>query len=339
MGYRIGSFNLYKFSLRSDEHIKKNMQKIAKIIRKADLDVVAIQEIFNKKALDRLISELTDSERWEGRWASPNSRSVSAAEGYAFIWKNARLRLAENRDGKVFEPRILNQYKVDKSFGQKHLIRNPYYIRLTPAARSCNRSCKRELPLLNGPFAEIRLINTHIMFSKNRDENESDNHDFSDLGAVSMRRNEFDILSKVVYPKYSDKTYDLMNGERDAPCMPAYTIMLGDYNLNLKSGTAQGSFLKPDEEIIELADERKRIVTVQGELTTLKSKKEGVSYSQADGYANNYDHFTYDEKRFEGITLDVKRIEAVKECYGDDFDLYRKEVSDHLPIVLDLEFR
>jgi len=162
LGYRIGSFNLYKFSLRSDEHIKKNMQNIAKIIQKAELDVVAIQEIFNKKALDRLISELGGSKCWEGRWASPNSRSVSAAEGYAFIWNNARLGLVRNRYGKVFEPRILNQYKVDKSFGQRHLIRNPYYIRLT----------LNELP--GETFAEIRLINTHIMFSKDRKENESD---------------------------------------------------------------------------------------------------------------------------------------------------------------------
>ena len=326
MGYNIGAFNLYKISFQSDDDIRKNLEKISQIIRDAELDVVAIQEIFNKKALDRLVSEL-GANGWEGRWDSPNSRSVSAAEGYAFIWNNARLGLVKNRYGKIFEPRILNQYKVDKSFGQRYLIRNPYYARLTPSER------------LGGTFAEIRLINAHIMFSKNRTENESNNHDFSDLGAISMRRNEFDILSKTVYPKYSDKTYDLINGERDAYCMPTYTIMLGDYNLNLKSSAAQGSFLRPDEEIIELADEGKRIVTVQSDLTTLKSKKEGVSYSQADGYANNYDHFTYDEKRFEGIKLDVKRIEAVKNYYGDDFDLYRKEVSDHLPIVLDLEFR
>lgn len=326
MGYKIGSFNLYKFSLQSDNNIRKNLQKISRIIRDENLDVVAIQEIFNKRALDNLLAEL-GTEVWDGRWDSPDSRSVSAAEGYAFIWNRKRLGLVKNRKGKVFEPRILNQYKVDKSFGQKHLIRNPYYIRLTPAGRP------------GGTFAEIRLINTHIMYSKNREENESDNHDVSDFGAINMRRNEFDILSRVVYPKYSDKTYDLINGERDAYCMPVYTIMLGDYNLSLKSSTAKNSFFRMDQETVELPDEGKRIVTVQNELTTLKAKKEGVSYSQADGYANNYDHFTYDEKRFEGVKLDVKRIEAVKNYYGDDFDLYRKEVSDHLPIVLDLELR
>lgn len=326
MGYKIGSFNLYKFSLQSDNNIRKNLQKISRIIRDENLDVVAIQEIFNKRALDNLLAEL-GTEVWDGRWNSPDSRSVSAAEGYAFIWNRKRLGLVKNRKGKVFEPRILNQYKVDKSFGQKHLIRNPYYIRLTPAGRP------------GGTFAEIRLINTHIMYSKNREENESDNHDVSDFGAINMRRNEFDILSRVIYPKYSDKTYDLINGERDAYCMPVYTIMLGDYNLSLKSSTAKNSFFRMDQESVELPDEGKRIVTVQNELTTLKAKKEGVSYSQADGYANNYDHFTYDEKRFEGVKLDVKRIEAVKNYYGDDFDLYRKEVSDHLPIVLDLELR
>lgn len=326
MGYKIGSFNLYKFSLQSDNNIRKNLKKISRIIRDENLDVVAIQEIFNKKALDNLLAEL-GTEVWDGRWDSPDSRAVSAAEGYAFIWNRKRLGLVKNRKGKVFEPRILNQYKVDKSFGQKHLIRNPYYIRLTPAGRP------------GGTFAEIRLINTHIMYSKNREENESDNHDVSDFGAINMRRNEFDILFRVIYPKYSDKTYDLINGERDAYCMPVYTIMLGDYNLSLKSSTAKNSFFRMDQETVELPDEGKRIVTVQNELTTLKAKKEGVSYSQADGYANNYDHFTYDEKRFEGVKLDVKRIEAVKNYYGDDFDLYRKEVSDHLPIVLDLELR
>ena len=49
MGYKIGSFNLYKFSLQSDNNIRKNLEKISRIIRDENLDVVAIQEIFNKK--------------------------------------------------------------------------------------------------------------------------------------------------------------------------------------------------------------------------------------------------------------------------------------------------
>lgn len=122
--YRIASFNLYKFSANTE----KELSEVSQIIRENKVDILAIQEIFSKDALDNLLNELNAKGhvRWDGRWDSPNSRSVSAAEGYAFIWNKDCIELSQNRYGKVFEPRIHNQYPHRDGI---ELIRNPYYGR------------------------------------------------------------------------------------------------------------------------------------------------------------------------------------------------------------------
>ena len=146
MSYKIASFNMCKFH----ENINnKELIKIASAINNEKIDILAIQEIFSKGALDNLLAAL--GSEWEGCWDSPNSRSPSAAEGYAFAWRKNNIGLTKNREGKVFKPTILNQYKMHKELYlkllekstkldpanainfQKKLIRNPYYGRFSPA--------------------------------------------------------------------------------------------------------------------------------------------------------------------------------------------------------------
>ena len=81
-----------------------------------------------------------------------------------------------------------------------------------------------------------------------------------------------------------------------------------------------------------------KILTVQDALTSLKSKNNEEESSR--GYSNNYDHFTFDVRTLEndGISYKYKRIDAVRKYYNDDFDSYRCEISDHVPIVLELGF-
>ena len=305
---------MFKFSFQSDNEIRKDMNILSRIIRENKFDIIALQEVFSPNALDRLINHLGRYE-WEGVWGSPTSFSSVAAEGYGFIWNKRRMQLSVTTlpDGtkKIFRPHIYNQYRVDRRMGQTQLIRNPYYARFEP---------------LDGSFCEIRLINTHIMFAKGS----STNH-FLDIGAVTMRKREFDILTQALYNSISDKRY---GNNR-----PAYTIILGDYNLNLKTSGAAGAFLN---EIVTVQDrgQIKRLITVQDKLTTLKSNKDGNQEDYSISYwANNYDHFTYDMDRFSSVSAVSSRINTVKDYCDDDYELHRKTVSDHVPIALKLNLK
>lgn len=312
MAYRIGSFNMFKFSFQSDSEIRKDIVLLSRIIRENSFDIIALQEVFSPNALARLLDCLGRYE-WDGVWDSPRSYSSVASEGYGFIWNKRRMRLAttELPDGtrKTFRPHIYNQYRVDRRVGQTQLIRNPYYARFEPQ---------------DGSFCELRLINTHIMFAKGKTSN------LLDIGAVTMRKHEFDILTQVLYSTISDKRY---GNNR-----PAYTIILGDYNLNLRTSGAIGAFLN---EIVMVQDQGhiKRLVTVQDQLTTLKAADSESQESEASFWANNYDHFTYDIDRFSTISATPNRIDSVKEYCDDDYKLHRKIVSDHVPVLLDINLK
>jgi hypothetical protein len=315
MAYRIGSFNMFKFSFRSDNEIRKNIKQIARIIYEQQFEIIALQEVFSKNAMDLLLKELGEH-RWQGVWEAPNALSTLAAEGYAYIWDKTRFRLSTTvlPDGstRIFKPHIYNQYKVNRSLGQRQLIRNPYYARFEP---------------INGAFCEFRLINVHIMFSRN-----STHNNILDAGAILLRKREFDILTKSLYLSIADKVY---GNNR-----PSYTIILGDYNLNLPFSGAKYAFLNEVVEI-ENGGTIRKLITVQKELTTLKSspteeqlkKKKDIIASY---WANNFDHFTYDYDRFQGIGMHAGRINTIQQYCNNDYQLHRKEISDHVPITLDI---
>lgn len=367
MSYKIASFNMCKFH----ENINnKELIKIASAINNEKIDILAIQEIFSKGALDNLLAAL--GSEWEGCWDSPNSRSPSAAEGYAFAWRKNNIGLTKNREGKVFKPTILNQYKMHKELYlkllekstkldpanainfQKKLIRNPYYGRFSPA----------DLP--GGTYFEFRIINTHIMWSLNREENEKEDKDVSLIPSdVVMRKNEYNILTNAVYPKVSKKDIDYLMGQTNSKYMPAYTILVGDYNLNLDA------YPRIHEPVVELNEGIKttynpsgtmRIETFQDKKTTLKSKdklyldpNDEIQVMLLAGkndeayFANNYDHFTYDTNSLDAINVKrVYRLDCIESMFpeyrmNDDpykvYREYRDSVSDHLPIVIELEIR
>ena len=314
--YRIASFNLYKFSANTG----KELSEVSQIIRENKVDILAVQEIFSKDALDNLLNELNvkGNVHWDGRWDSPNSRSVSAAEGYAFIWNKDRIELSRNRSGKVFEPRVHNQYPHREGV---ELIRNPYYGRFV---------------LKENRMTEFRLINTHIMFSVKREENEADDQDsiVENVGAITMRNKELDILTSIILPKLDDKAYDYQWNERDGICRKPYTILLGDYNLNLSKSSAKGSLILKDDFMIFDSISEKHIVTIQEDLTTLKKN----ASKEESGYRNNFDHFTYDKNRPLKV-VDCWAVDAPNkmECFAGDYEKYRKDVSDHLMVIMEVK--
>lgn len=310
--YRIASFNLLKLSANTS----KDYQTIASIVRDNEVDILAIQEIYSEQALKNLLLQLGPN--WDGKWKSPNSRSCTAAEGYAFAWNKNRIALSKRKSGEEFEPVIHNQYP-HKDAGE--LLRNPLYGRFVLKANE---------------MVEIRLINTHIMFSQNRTTNESEDHDSSieNISDVQARKRELSILSSKILPKLDDKAYDYQWNEVDEKCRKPYTILLGDYNLNLPSSGAKDTFIDEPVIIIRDANSEKEIVTIQEELTTLKAcTKDNI---QNGGYKNNFDHFTYDRKR----PIDVKcwAVDAPNIYFAGNYAEYRKNVSDHIMIVMEMSF-
>ncbi len=300
--YKIGSFNCLGFGLGAS----KDIQVFLDIIQKEKFDVVALQEIKGPIALNLLLKHLPN---WQGV-----ADDCPGVNDYAFIWNTARFTLAETdtKDGKrVYQPRIYKQYKIDRKIGQMDLKREPYFARFFPVGGGV-------------PFIEIRLLNTHIRFSKGRDGEENP----YTQSAIAMRRNEFDILTKAIYAKEADKRY---GNNRSA-----YTILLGDYNLNLKSSGVVGAQLNDEPLIISDTDRsKKKLITVQHELSTLKSKVE----EGEDIFSNNYDHFTYDANRFGDSTVEYCRINSVQKYCGNDYEKHRKNVSDHVPIAMNIDFR
>lgn len=369
-GYRIASFNIEKFGDKSVEFRngragRKDLDTIAKIIAENEIDIIAIQEITSPFALKSLIEKLSaqptqpiklanngqaaetyaiKTKSWEGRWAKPRSiYSDRAAEGYAFLWNTKKIQLVFNYKNEPFEPRI--GYRTKKG----DLVRPPFVGRFKP---------------VNGYF-EMRLINTHIAWDAPKNvKNPSDEQYMTVMRHKALRENELRKLLDVVYISFDKKHFDVEGKDTFAKPLPAYTFLLGDFNLNLP-GIGQDA--KMDEslacyqkDIADISSETStrciKIITVNQELTTLKdtpTDPQKASAFQRDPIAtnhlaNNYDHFSYDYERIRKAEISDPRDNVIYafDYYADaetenqsKFDLYREKISDHLPIILDIDIR
>lgn len=330
MSYRIASFNMKNFSLATD----KDLNRIAAIIKEENFDIVAMQEVLaegrpisgipvqnkmaQKMAIEKsLIGRL--GQQWDSFWGDPKTNSKfypylgndSRGEGYAFLWNTKRIELMDVPNN----PRIFRNYKTNFGSGALRLARDPLYGRFK----------------IKRTKIELRLITAHIIFGKPADDLMK--ADF-DGGAIALRQHEFEVLAGSVYKKISDYRKDV------EPTVP-YTLILGDYNLNLESsgiGKAvlkDTAFFSPNGQPLSSFEPGCEVMyTVQSDKTTL-SKRD---------YANNYDHFSYNE-RTKRIVKSWNRIDAVH-AKGDDgkqeeerFEQYYNKVSDHVPIVVELSFR
>lgn len=310
MRYKFGSFNL--MNMGETAITKRGFDTISKIIRKEHFDVVALQEILSEgKALDNLKSNyLPDFDMvWKEPGESSDSRKTKdkRGEGFAFLWNKKRLQLANSmtaRGLREYQPRIIDEaLRFDVSM----FARMPLYARLIP---------------VKGGFFEFRLLNVHLHFG---DETKDE---------IAKRKEEYDFLIKRVYPSISMERRYGNNRE-------AYTIVMGDYNLNLYKfrGEAEERINKNTyiDSTVQVGNQI--ITTVQDELTSLKKPpKENADDKAVRGYSQNYDHFSYDVCVFEneGIKAKPRRIDAVRKYYDDDFVEYRSKISDHVPISLEL---
>lgn len=330
--YRIGSFNLRNIG-KSAFSDQRDLEKIATIIRNEKLDVVALQEvltegkIFTKDDLPSsitkksILSYLGGPEHWGFEWAFSGDESLRH-EGYAFLWNKDRLDLSTAevvRNGtkftRVYRPRMI---KVN----HRDMKRYPFYARFTPQGKA------------GGSSFEIRMICVHTYYGDDK------------LVDRIIRQNELDVLMKEIYPKVADENFQ--------NSLPRYTILLGDYNAELvtsenKLAVAQRNIqrrnipmvMKTDENGMVFSDKYGIFVkTTQDQLTTLKRKiQDGDEESFEDrGYASNYDHFSYDQDAIGHVVKKKpRRIKAVQLYCNDDYEKYYKEISDHIPIVMELQ--
>ena len=331
MGYKIGSFNLRNIGLTAlGKENERDLALIANIIKKERFDVVALQEILSENYTKKSIKmELGDN--WDFKWADAESQLADRRnEGYGFLWNTNRLRLAvgKTEDGKErpFNPRICMINKED-------MQRRPYYARFTPSKTKAG-----------GPWIEFRLICIHTYFGD----------DSAD--AVKTREKELKVLMEDIYPQIADRKYGFYgNG------MPSYTVLLGDYNVSLyrpwkenalkeineirrkkgKSPYPKPTYLNDGKsDILETTKwGYRKIITVQDQWTTLRSKLDDIDDYEERGYANDYDHFSFEESQFEGIYVKARRVDAVRRYCNDNFEEYHKKVSDHIPIMMTVEFR
>lgn len=317
MHFRFGSFNLMNMghsAIGKDGITKREFGKIAEIILAEQFDVVAFQEILSQGyALEYLVRHLLPG--WNLKWAEPKESSDSSkikdkrGEGYAFVWNTTTVALASSvtENGmRIYEPRIVNEaLRYDASM----FARTPYFARFVP---------------VNGGFFEFRLINVHLHFG--------DNSRYE----IDRRKEEFNFLIDRIYPSISMERRYGNNRE-------AYTIVMGDYNLNLfrPRGEAEARMNKNTyiEECHTIG--KQTIATVQDALTTLKSSvadENTMDDNPNRGYSQNYDHFSFEIGRFdeEKIQYKCSRVDAVREYCHDDFEVYRAEISDHIPIALEI---
>ena len=335
MSYKIGSFNVRNLSFGAGA--KRDLDLMADIIR--EFDIIALQEVLSEgKILEGPVMNTPSGQaaayeyslksrlgnNWDMCWLDPQTDSKwypylgddSRGEGYAFLWRTDKFRCPINAYGKEIRPRIYRQYKTDFSRGEMRLIRDPGYGRFQ---------------LVDMPNVEIRLITTHIVYKKPGEDNLSK---VVDHGAYVMRRREFDVLARTIYTSVSDD-------HNDTNCVVPYTIILGDYNLNLL-GSGAGSPFVPDVMII---DQKKNILGTSGEFASngfyvMHTKQTELSTVNKDGdnYSSNYDHFTYDERTRYSIAQGTPhRVNAVERAGG--FKDYKEKISDHIPVMLEIDLR
>ena len=313
----------------------RDLDRIAGIIKDYNLDIVAMQEVLSE---GKILTGVMDSKNisgqakayecslkyrlgkdWDICWRDPKTKAKNypflgkdaRGEGYAFLWNTSRVELPVNEKGNKIFPRIWRNYHIYADEKLMRLIREPCYGRFVVEGRKARP-------------VEIRLINTHIVYGKPKADNLAVDLDF---GAITMRKNEFQVLAGKIYPRINEHYKEIKN-------RVPYTLILGDYNLNLEGSQVTNASI-PEvvcfNERGEIAEQDKgyKIYTVQKELSTLKKEKAGL--------ANNYDHFSYDDRVKGRVSKEAETIKVFNNDNEEELIKYRKEVSDHLPIVIEID--
>ena len=332
MSYKIGSFNLLRFSLsegkkRDDKLASKHF---ARIIRKENFDIVALQEIDTREALLCLLNEL--GQNYLGIHSKDlgliiNSACAPAQE-FAFVWKKDRVRRIDDpkfytriyekisqswdsyinlRSNQVMDdPDSVDEEMMEAASGNALFLESSKPESQLDSLRNIMRSLIRP-PMVCGfrPSGgwkllrwELRIINTHIIFGK-------------------TRQNRMDEISHI-----KGKIHTVVNTTRFGDFRSVYTVIAGDYNLE----TTSLSSLEKNPQFVNDCENHK-MISVQEQPTTLRQVSKGNhALTEDKWYSKNYDHYSYDLIRVSPLMKNTKRVGC------DDHKTYRQEISDHVPI-------
>ncbi|MCK8059720.1 MULTISPECIES: hypothetical protein [unclassified Fusibacter] len=125
------------------------------------------------------------------------------------------------------------------------------------------------------------------------------------LDSIIRRKKECELAKGVIHQKIDTHRYG--NFKR------AFTAILGDYNID----SALCNSIEPQN-----------IHTFQDEKTTLKKSD--------PGYASNYDHFSFNVLKNSSVPYTISRIDAVNHYFFGDYKKYRENVSDHVPVKIEV---
>ena len=267
------------------------------------------------KAYDRSLRRRLTGE-WDSEWQEPKLRrgmeqylgGDKRGEGYAILWRTDRVSLAKDENGIEIRPTIYTRYDSRIAKSKLSLIREPLYARFIVGNRP----------------AELRIISTHIIYGKGDSVK-----DVLDYGAIEMRKKEFSILAGQIYYRVSEM-------HKDINCTSPYTIMMGDYNLNLDTSLCR--VVCYDRKGHDVSEDSSffKVFNLQDEKSTLKRDLPEL--------ANSYDHFTVDARaNAQVVENSVGVVDAIHKHVDnpgsseeESFSKYRKEVSDHLPIIISI---
>ncbi len=315
---RVASFNVKQLSMKSqdDESLKKrDIDKMAELIR--EYDIVALQEVLTPAVVETTShasqkASLTRrlGRQWQGKWVDTKSGLRNSVflgvdrrnEGLAFLWNTKKVELIEN-DRDVF---LTNRYREIDGISPR---RAPGYARFK---------------LKNRPV-EIRVINVHLISEKPDDKNIKPGIDLGNK--QKMRSREFDIIAGQIYKNIDEDKLD-----NDNETTVAYTIIIGDYNLNLEGfGTDPESM----PHICYFNSKGQRcyggpiqMKTIQEECTTIK--KDG------SGFRNNFDHCSFNVEHHGHVIGNCYRVPYLNDKSPEEITEFRDTVSDHMPIVVEI---
>ena len=312
MSYTIMSFNVRKMGESAIEQRRKDWRLIARMVHEYQADLVSMQEVFSEMPVQELCRNLRMyGGNWDYRFELKETVRNGTREGYAFLWNTGTMSLLVI-NGKTYEPHIEAKWS-------RSLIRPPYVGRFIPIASG-------------SPFIEIRLINTHIIFAKDK-YSESKGISISDL---QMRKNEYRKLSKEVFP--------MVAHERNGIFRVGYTFITGDYNMSLSDCFKIDSEITKDR--ISMTSDQKDKTTLSrnramGIGTDAVEQTAGVPKGQIpsmDYYVHDYDHFSFSDHESDYV-VSARRIDAPREFCACDFKYYLENISDHVPVYFKLELR
>ena len=321
---RVASFNVRNLSLatKDEESMRsRDFDKIASLVR--DYDIVVLQEVLSPHIVEDIsfASQRASLTRklglsWRGKWVDPKSSSKmypflgndKRGEGYAFLWNTKRIELLKDNSGNEITPTRYSQYRTGDDFLNMKLLRDPGYGRFK---------------LKNRPV-EIRVITAHIIFGKPSKDNLSIE---LDAGAIAMRKNEFKLLSGKIYKNINDY-------RKDDHINSVYTIIIGDYNLNLEGSGLTNATIP---ELCYFYSQNNSSVPATRIMKTVQREPTTIS-TDCDGYANNYDHCTFDiNLEHNNVIGRCFRVPAINEKDSvERIKEYRDTVSDHVPIVVEI---